>query len=132
MITHDSIRAFQSMHRNWVEHNFPGQTPHQPLLGIVEEVGELAHSHLKYDQEIRGIDWAEYHDQAVDAVGDIMIYIASYCNAAGLDMASCLETTWEVVSERDWIQYPETGRPPVDAEQPAAEVSGPDHRDLSS
>lgn len=120
MITHDSLRAFQSMHRSWLLHNFPDQPRTDPLLGLVEEVGELAHAHLKFGQSIRGVDRAEYFRQATDAIGDIMIYIASYCNANNLDMAQCLEETWEVVSERDWIEYPETGRPPVDAGQPAS------------
>ena len=111
MITHDSIRGFQAMHRLWLDHNFPAQLEHEPLLGIIEEAGELAHAHLKHGQGIRGIDREEFERQATDAIGDIMIYIASYCNATGLDMAECLETTWEEVSERDWIEYPETGVP---------------------
>ncbi len=111
MIRHESLRAFQTDHRFWLQHNFPDQRAHQPLLGLAEEVGELAHAHLKMEQGIRMLDRALYVAQAEDAVGDIMIYLASYCNTNGLDMAECLETAWEEVSERDWIQYPETGVP---------------------
>ena len=37
------IADLQEEHRLWVEHNFPDQEQHQPLLGIIEEVGELSH-----------------------------------------------------------------------------------------
>lgn len=111
MIRHDSLRAFQAAHKLWLQRNFPGQTPHQALLGMVEEVGELAHAHLKAEQGIRTNENLEA--QVMDAIGDIFIYAASYCNTNNLDLASCLEDAWEEVKDRDWRTYPETGRPPV-------------------
>lgn len=93
----------------WLQHNFPNQLPHEALLGLIEEVGELAHAHLKFGQGIRGINELEYKHQATDAIGDIMIYLASYCNTNGIDMAKCLETAWKEVNKRDWIRYPTNG-----------------------
>jgi NTP pyrophosphatase (non-canonical NTP hydrolase) len=116
------LQAFQIDHRTWLKHNFPDQSPHQALLGLAEEVGELAHAHLKMEQGIRGLTNEEYINQATDAVGDIVIYLASYCNSNGLDLAECVQSAWEEVRDRDWIAYPETGRPPIDAELPASEV----------
>jgi NTP pyrophosphatase (non-canonical NTP hydrolase) len=110
------LRTFQLYHRAWLEHNFPNQKPHEALLGLGEEVGELMHAHLKRDQGIRGVDDVAYRNGAMDAVGDIMIYLASYCNTNNLDMAKCLMYAWEEVRARDWIKYPKTGVAPT--EQP--------------
>lgn len=63
----------------------PGQQPWEPLMGIGEEVGELQHAHLKLQQGIRGTP-AELEAKARDAVGDIIIYTAGFCNAMNLDM----------------------------------------------
>lgn len=110
---HDSLREFQRVHAIWLAHNFPNQTPHQALLGMVEEVGELAHAHLKAEQGIRGYDDITARTDIIDAIGDIFIYAASYCNTNNFDLAACLEEAWEEVKDRDWRKYPETGRPPV-------------------
>lgn len=101
------IRDFQDAHRVWVDHNFPGQAPWEPLLGIVEEVGELSHVHLKAQQGIRGmiVDAAE----KADALGDIFIYMLSYCNASALDLETCIEAAWSEVSRRDWKAFPLNG-----------------------
>ena len=41
------IRELQQEHRSWLNHNFPNQGTIDPFLGMVEEVGELAHGLLK-------------------------------------------------------------------------------------
>lgn len=107
------LREFQDVHKVWSRHNFPEQyepgNEYQPLLGICEEAGELCHAHLKHDQHIRGLSDAEFLIKASDAVGDIMIYLASYCNANHLDLAQCLKDAWDEVSKRDWIKFPVNG-----------------------
>lgn len=108
----EDLKVFQAKHRLWLGKNFPNQTPHQALLGVSEEVGELAHAHLKYEQGIRGLTRDEYLRQAGDAIGDIIIYLASYCNTNGLSLAGCLAQAWREVSERDWIHNPDTGVAP--------------------
>lgn len=121
----DNLRTFQVKHKLWLEHNFPGQKPHQALLGIGEEVGELMHAHLKHEQGIRAYsDEADiqFRRDAMDAIGDIMVYITSYCNTNKFDMADCLNMAWDEVKDRDWRKYPKTGRP--NAEQPGPEISG--------
>lgn len=104
------LRDLQFQHKAWVNHNFPGQKRHEPLLGLMEEVGELAHAHLKHDQAIRGLDdLPQATEKKIDAIGDIVIYLASYCNANGFDFARCVESTWEKVRMRDWQANSETG-----------------------
>jgi NTP pyrophosphatase (non-canonical NTP hydrolase) len=86
----------------WSAHNFPGRTSVQPLLGVVEEVGELSHAYLKRQQGIRGT--AEEHTAAVeDAVADIVIFLADFCNAEGIDLEATVERVWDTeVKPRDW------------------------------
>lgn len=61
----------------WIAHNFPDQKSEpgfETTMGVVEEVGELAHCHLKELQGIRGT--AEEHQaNARDAIGDITVYL---------------------------------------------------------
>lgn len=104
-----NLRDLQEEHRPWLQHNFPEAKPHEPLLGIQEEVGELAHAHLKYEQGIRGYTRSKFQDEAEDAIGDQLIYLASYCNLNFLDLQTCMERTWEKVKQRDWIADPEKG-----------------------
>ena len=106
------LATLQTEHLEWVTKNFPHQMPHQPLLGLAEEVGELAHAHLKSEQGIRGYDGLtsdEYRDEAIDAIGDIVIYLASYCNSVGIDLADAVDLTCDKVSKRNWQQDSLTG-----------------------
>ena len=60
----------------WVEHNFPGEPqPESSLFGVIEELGELAHAHLKQSQGIRG---EEHEAEAQDAIGDLTIYLLGF------------------------------------------------------
>lgn len=94
----------------WALENFGRDVPqHQPLLGVGEEVGELMHAQLKYEQGIRGYDVQKFSADGVDAIGDIMIYLADYCNRAGFSLDECVRTTWEKVRRRDWKKDPEGG-----------------------
>jgi len=92
----------------WSRNNFPNNTPMHPLLGIMEEVGELCHAHLKGEQGIR-MSKEEIFDAKEDAVGDILIYLLDYCHRSGINMADTLEVTWSEVSKRDWVKYPANG-----------------------
>ena len=96
-----TLRTLQAQQRPWVRHNFPGREPYYPLLGAVEELGELAHSHLKMLQKIRGTK-AEHLDKAKDAVGDTITYLTDYCSAMGFDIQEIVEETWAQVKKRDW------------------------------
>ena len=103
-----TFRQLQDEHRPWVEHNFAGREPFYPLLGIMEELGELCHAHLKALQCIRGTP-NELHAAKADAVGDAIIFIADYCTANNIDLQSAVETTWSVVKLRDWKANPTNG-----------------------
>jgi len=84
------------------------------LLGAVEELGELAHAHLKQEQGIRGTA-AEHEEKAKDAVADVVIFLSDYCSKRGFEFQAIIEKTWAEVKKRDWRKNP------LDADQKAAE-----------
>lgn len=102
----NSIERLQGRHKEWVIKNFPDQMPHDALLGIAEEVGELCHAHLKHEQRIRGMDDEAYVEAASDALGDIFIYMMSYCNTNGFNLSQCIFNAWNQVEQRDWQANP--------------------------
>ena len=106
------LGALQSQHLGWLERNFPSQQPHQPLLGLAEEVGELCHAHLKAEQQIRNFTdgfGPKWRDEAMDTVGDIVIFLVSYCNSVGIDLETAVDETWDKVKNRNWAALPATG-----------------------
>src|SRR4029077_21180662 len=64
----------------WSHRNFGDKQ--EPYLGMVEELGELAHCLLKRRQAIRGYDNPEFfRREFIDALGDVGIYAANFaCN----------------------------------------------------
>lgn len=107
-----TLTQFQKEVREWSVKNFNGHVAWHALLGLAEEVGELSHAHLKTVQNIRGKP--EDHFKAkIDAVGDIMIFLADYCTMSGIDLEAAVIDTWEKVKKRDWNTYPETGLPRI-------------------
>lgn len=109
MLDFESIHDMQVMHKEWLDRNFPNQQPHDGLLGITEEVGELAHAHLKGEQGIRHTP-DEIREMKIDALGDIFIFMLSYCNTNEIDLSLAIDDTWnKIVSRRDWITNPTDG-----------------------
>jgi NTP pyrophosphatase (non-canonical NTP hydrolase) len=102
------LKCIQLEQLEWQKRNFPTNTQMEPLLGIVEEVGELCHAVLKQHQ---GIRINEDHEAAIkDAIGDIMIYMLGYCNLLNYDLEKILAETWKQVKERDWQKNKENGQ----------------------
>jgi len=102
-----TLVELQEQHEVWQQKNFPRQQSYQAILGAIEELGELAHAHLKEEQAIRQMDADKAFDLKCDAIGDLFIFLAGYCNLEGIDMQNALETTWAKVKTRDWIADPE-------------------------
>lgn len=68
------LEAIQREHLPWRQRNFPMWRPHQPLEGVVEELGEF-------------IDCDEWCGPCeADAVGDCVIFMADVCNARGFSL----------------------------------------------
>ena len=103
-----TLSKVQKESKEWRERNFPHYSTEQMLLGVVEEVGELAHSHLKQSQNIRNNE--DHVSKAKDAVGDILIYMLGYCSLRDFNIEEILQETWDEVKQRDWVKFPNNGR----------------------
>lgn len=84
--------------RNFGEHYGSG---YRNLLGVAEEVGELCHAQLKGEQGIRHTP-KEIKKMKMDAVGDIVIFLANYCDSQKLNLNDCVELAWNEVKNRVW------------------------------
>ncbi len=108
MVYNSALEEVQSESNIWRSRNFPEASSEQMLLGIVEEVGELSHSHLKESQSIRNNE--DHVAKAKDSVGDILIYLLGYCSLRDFNVEEILLETWNEVKQRDWLTYPNNGR----------------------
>lgn len=103
------LDSFQASVGKWALSNFESRDWHHPLMGLSEELGELNHALLKQEQKIRG-SYEEHEAQAIDAVGDIMIFLADLCYRRGWSLRSAVESAWMEVSQRDWVSDSEKGK----------------------
>lgn len=78
-------KLLQEEQREWSLQNFGPHSPDQPQLGMIEEIGELAHAHLKQLQGIRGTP-EEHYASKVDAIADTMIFLADFCTCKDWDL----------------------------------------------
>jgi NTP pyrophosphatase (non-canonical NTP hydrolase) len=102
------LSEVQIEHTYWREKNFPHQVSYEALLGMVEEVGELCHAHLKGVQGIRHTP-EEVEAMKRDALGDIFIFALSYCGSEKINLEECIEDAWDNVRRRDWQADPKLG-----------------------
>lgn len=103
-----TLDRIQDEQREWVRHNFGGRPAWMPLLGLQEELGELAHHFLKREQ---GIRVSEDHNEGIrDSVADIVIFLLDFCSAEGICLEEEVVTTWPKVQARDWKKYPVNGK----------------------
>jgi len=102
------LRRLQDELFVWVSHNFGFRPLWHPLLGMMEELGELSHAYLKREQGIRGTV-EEHNAEIKDAVGDIVVYLADFCNAENIDLEETIRKTWSEVKKRDWKKNKQTG-----------------------
>jgi len=102
------LKILQAEVYKWAHYNFPtNRKPHKSLLGVMEELGELAHAQLKEEQNIRINE--NHIENAKDAIGDIIIFLADYCGDKNFDLDKIITDVWSEVKKRDWIKYPVNG-----------------------
>jgi len=105
------IKNLQKEVAAWADYNFPEECVEDCMLGLTEEVGELARCVLKNRQGIRG-STEDHKRAAAEEVGDILIFLMQFCTKSDLDIEKCLTDKWAKVRLRDWQLYPDTGKPP--------------------
>jgi NTP pyrophosphatase (non-canonical NTP hydrolase) len=92
----------------WQVNNFDEAAPYEMVMGLVHEIGKLAHAELLDVQDIKGSPSVR-QSRIKDAVGDAAIYLLQYCSSRRLSLATVLEDTWAAVSRRNWKRYRNTG-----------------------
>lgn len=102
------LDVVQREQKEWSNRNFGPHPAWHPLLGVQEEVGELAHAYLKREQQIRGS--RQQHDADIrDAVADIVIYLCDFCTCEGINLAEVVSDVWKKVRQRDWTKNKKDG-----------------------
>src|SRR3989304_2716524 len=97
------LTYLQQESKKWSAHNFPNAEKWEPLVGVMEEAGGLAHAHLKEHQGIKADDFKAKKE---DAIGDIIIFQAESSTPNTSSLSSCVQKTWNSDSQRDWVKYP--------------------------
>lgn len=80
----ETWQTIQDEQREWSLRNFGDQPASIPLLGMIEELGELSTADA---------------GNAVDAIGDTMIYMADYCTKRALAL-------YDVVQQAQAVKQP--------------------------
>lgn len=106
--TYIGLHDIQQDQRRWQEHNFPGRESWVPLLGVVEELGEIAHAYIKKHQGIRIQE--DHTAKLKDGAADLVIFLCDFASSMGFDLEEEVRRTWAVVKQRDWKANPVTGR----------------------
>lgn len=96
---------------SWQDKNFPPTNSMELVVGMMEELGELAHAILKSRQKIRGYDEDRAKAEIADAFADVVIYGINLMSIEGLDAETAIRHTIDMVLSRDWVKYPQTGHP---------------------
>lgn len=84
-----NISELQHQQYTWQTTNFGKQEEYRPLLGMIEELGELARGQLKYEQNIRGTKESHFDAQR-DAIADVIIYLFGFCSAYNVSLSAIL------------------------------------------
>ena len=104
-----SLRRLQAEHAKWMRRNFGGHIePWRTLLGLVEELGEIAHAFLKRRDGIRVSE--DHLTKIRDGTGDLIIFLAGFATTMGFDLEDAVGETWDKVKRRDWRKHPNDGR----------------------
>lgn len=70
-----SLKQLQEEMKEWQDHNFPDRQSWTPLMGMVEEFGEIL--------EEKPLIPAILNYNQLDGVADMLIFLSDYCNAKG-------------------------------------------------
>jgi NTP pyrophosphatase (non-canonical NTP hydrolase) len=98
----------------WSHRNF-GNVPNEQIpirissfLGMVEELGEIAHGILKMGQNIRGTK-EEHEEEISDGIADLLVYLLDFCGRNNRDAEELLQKVWDKVKQRDWVKNNKDG-----------------------
>lgn len=93
---HPLVRLVPEVGR-WINHNFPTQAPHEPLLGMIEEVEEFNTHALDHCTDRSRTHL--FYNELEDALGDLMVFLAGYLYSNNIPVNSCLpEYVWRLIN----------------------------------
>lgn len=108
------LEVYQEEIIEWSHKNF-GEVPNSQIplrissfLGMVEEIGEIAHSILKLTQGIRGTR-EEHIEKIKDGIADLMVFLLDFCGRNEMNADTLLRDVWNKVRQRDWNKDKLTG-----------------------
>lgn len=110
-----ALNIVQEEHKKWQVENFGYTSSEDYLIGATEELGELCHAFLKRKQKIRNNE--THTENITDAVADIIIFLAGFCNNEGIDMEGELNRVWNKVKQRNWNKNKNNGQVEQDLNQ---------------
>ena len=89
--------ALESDIIRWAEARriLPNSTPTAQLLKAVSEMGELADATTKGNRE-----------DAMDAVGDVLVCLINYCALQDFNLVDCLELAYNQIKDREGTLLP--------------------------
>lgn len=90
-----TLAIIQNELHEWTMYNFGQQDASIPIMGMIEEHGELTHATLKQMQNIRQSD---YLADKKDAVADLVIYLLNYFN--------CKQKTIKIIGDFSNVEMP--------------------------
>lgn len=90
-------KVFQAGVGKWHRDMFPTADAEDILCKLTEEVGELCHAQHSLKWGVQSLEKAEARQ---DAIGDIMIVLAAFCEKVGIDLDQAIAVTWIEVSQR--------------------------------
>lgn len=79
-----TLKVLQEEHKPWADSNFGERPSWQPLLGMVEELGEL-------EEAINYSEVTNSSDAIADAIGDTMVFMADFSTGMGFDLGEIVK-----------------------------------------
>ena len=89
----------------WAKRNFPDENRETVVLGLAEEVGEMARAALKRYQGIRGTA-REWELELRKEIGDVLIKLIHVAEVWDIDLTQAVLERWDEVSRRDFVTNP--------------------------
>jgi NTP pyrophosphatase (non-canonical NTP hydrolase) len=81
-----TLTQLQEEHAPWVLKNFGQHPAWHPLLGMIEELGELAEAMNLMLHEPNSDNCEKHKCNIKDGLGDVIIFMSDFCNISGINL----------------------------------------------
>lgn len=100
-----NLDDLQKQVATWAKQNFPDDNRETVVLGLAEEVGEMARAALKRYQGIRGTA-QEWEAELRKEIGDVFIKLVHVAAIWDIDLEDAVLDRWYDVRKRDFVTDP--------------------------